>query len=329
MRTGLQKELVRRFGRDMNDVAGREFLARSAIDGRAAQFVGRSGFRVQHFPAEHESRAAGLDHEQIRFGFVKLGFAAAASIGDEGVMIAEVAQPVVGEVVSRFGRERFRKAFQFLSAPVAEADGFTGDQREYPEQKRQFDFHDRCSMGLSVELPLMIIALRAGAGGGCLKLGNQAGTISSWRQGIERASMNVSVKGDYALHAIFDLALQKPGEPIKIADIARRQKIPQKFLELILAGLKQGGFVESRRGAEGGYLLARAPDAITVGEVIRFVEGAKTNRAVRKQPNADPFSETWRRVDSAVSEVIDRTTFAELARNWRDRQAKYVPNWEI
>ena len=141
--------------------------------------------------------------------------------------------------------------------------------------------------------------------------------------------MNVSVKGDYALHAIFDLALQPPGEPIKIADIARRQKIPQKFLELILAGLKQGGFVESRRGAEGGYLLARPPEAITVGEVLRFVEGAKNSVPARKQPAGDPFTETWRGVDAAVSSVIDRTSFAELARKWRDRQTKYVPNWEI
>ncbi len=70
--------------------------------------------------------------------------------------------------------------------------------------------------------------------------------------------MNISVKGEYALQAIFDLASQRPGEPVRIADIARRQKIPQKFLELILASLKQGGFVESRRGAEGGYLLARS-----------------------------------------------------------------------
>ena len=85
--------------------------------------------------------------------------------------------------------------------------------------------------------------------------------------------MNISVKGEYALQAIFDLASQRPGEPVRIADIARRQKIPQKFLELILAGLKQGGFVESRRGAEGGYLLARAAESITVGEVLRSVEG--------------------------------------------------------
>ena len=105
--------------------------------------------------------------------------------------------------------------------------------------------------------------------------------------------MNISVKGEYALHAIFDLALQKSGEPIKIADIAKRQKIPQKFLELILAGLKQGGFVESRRGAEGGYLLARPPEAITVGEVMRYVEGAKSTKPARKQSAADPFAETW------------------------------------
>jgi Rrf2 family protein len=141
--------------------------------------------------------------------------------------------------------------------------------------------------------------------------------------------MNISVKGEYALHAIFDLALQRFGEPIKIADIARRQKIPQKFLELILAGLKQGGFVESRRGAEGGYLLARKPEAITVGEVVRYVEGARRSKPARKQSAADPFAETWRRVDEAVSDVIDRTTLAELVRNWRDQQSKYVPNWEI
>lgn len=141
--------------------------------------------------------------------------------------------------------------------------------------------------------------------------------------------MNISVKGEYALHAIFDLALQKFGEPIKIADIAKRQKIPQKFLELILAGLKQGGFVESRRGAEGGYLLARPPDTITVGQVMRFVEGSKANKPGRIQPATDPFGETWRRVDQAVSDVIDQTSFAELARDWRDQQAHYVPNWEI
>jgi Rrf2 family protein len=141
--------------------------------------------------------------------------------------------------------------------------------------------------------------------------------------------MNISVKGEYALQAIFDLAMQKPGEPVRIADIAQRQKIPQKFLELILAGLKQAGFVESRRGAEGGYLLARAADSLTVGEVLRFVEGPQHGKGRSKRKGDTPFTEMWQQVDQAVSGVIDRTTFADLMRGWQDKQSRFVLNWEI
>jgi Rrf2 family transcriptional regulator, cysteine metabolism repressor len=137
--------------------------------------------------------------------------------------------------------------------------------------------------------------------------------------------MNISVKSEYALHAVLDLALQPPGEPVKIAEVARRQKIPQKFLELILASLKQGGFVESRRGAEGGYRLARPANEITVGEVLKFVEEAKHS----KRAAGDPFEDVWRRVDEAVAEIVDRTTFAELARQWQQSQSRFVANWEI
>src|SRR5689334_11820996 len=115
--------------------------------------------------------------------------------------------------------------------------------------------------------------------------------------------MNISVKGEYALQAIFDLASQKPGEPVKIANIAKRQKIPQKFLELILAGLKQGGFVESRRGAEGGYLLARPAELVTVGEVIRFVEGAAHVKGRARRKTETPFTGLWLQVDRAVSDI--------------------------
>lgn len=140
--------------------------------------------------------------------------------------------------------------------------------------------------------------------------------------------MNISVKAEYALAAILDLAMQIPGEPVRIADIAKRQKIPQKFLELILASLKQGGFVESRRGAEGGYLLARPADSITVGEVMRYVDGSK-NRTTGKRKNETPFSDMWHKVDAAISEVVDHTSFGDLSRAWMDRQSKYIPNWDI
>src|SRR5918912_1104787 len=130
--------------------------------------------------------------------------------------------------------------------------------------------------------------------------------------------MNISVKGEYALQALFDLATQNTGEPVRIADIAKRQQIPQKFLELILAGLKQGGFVESRRGAEGGYLLARPADRIFVGEVLRFIEGPQNGKQRARRNTETPFSDMWDRVNRAVSEVIDRTSFADLKREWHE-----------
>ncbi len=152
--------------------------------------------------------------------------------------------------------------------------------------------------------------------------------------------MNISVKGDYALKAIFDLAYQGASKPIKIAEIAARQKIPQKFLELILAQLKQGGFVHSRRGAEGGYLLARPPDTIMVGEVLRFVEGplspleqarhpAGGSRSSRRASAESPFSEMWQRVDRAISDIIDHTSFADLVAHWEEKRRRFAVDWEI
>jgi len=141
--------------------------------------------------------------------------------------------------------------------------------------------------------------------------------------------MKISVKGDYALLAVLDLASQPPGNPIKIADIAKRWKIPQKFLELILAALKQGGFVESRRGAEGGYLLARPADAITVGEVLRFVEGGRAGKPRGKRRPEGPFADMWQRVDDAISEIMDHATFAEIVRAWEEKQRRHVLTWEI
>jgi Rrf2 family protein len=137
------------------------------------------------------------------------------------------------------------------------------------------------------------------------------------------------VKGEYALQAIFDLASQRQGEPVKIAEIARRQHIPQKFLELILAGLKQGGFVESRRGAEGGYLLAKAPESISVGDVLRFVEGPAQGKSRSRRKTDCPFTAMWQDVDRAVGSIVDRTTFADLLQTWTEKQNKFVLNWEI
>ena len=85
--------------------------------------------------------------------------------------------------------------------------------------------------------------------------------------------MRVSAKADYAVRAALELAIAEQDEPVKGDTIAGAQEIPLRFLENILAEMRQHGLVHSRRGAEGGYWLARGSDDITIAEVIRAVEG--------------------------------------------------------
>ena len=144
--------------------------------------------------------------------------------------------------------------------------------------------------------------------------------------------MDVSVKGEYALRAVFDLAGRGGSDPIKIAEIAARQRIPQKFLELILSQLKQGGFLGSRRGADGGYFLARPPRNITVGDVLRHIDGPISPGRKQQRGNLppdSPFPDLWQEVERALSSVIDETTFADLVSRWKEKNSRRVANWEI
>jgi Rrf2 family transcriptional regulator, cysteine metabolism repressor len=141
--------------------------------------------------------------------------------------------------------------------------------------------------------------------------------------------MRISVRAQYALLAVFELSSNISDQPVKIAEISRRQRIPQKFLELILASLRQAGFVASRRGAEGGYLLAQPADTLTVGEVLRALDAEKRAGSRRQNDDESPLSDLWRKTDASVSAVLDRATFAELVRAWNDKQSRIEPNWDI
>jgi len=83
----------------------------------------------------------------------------------------------------------------------------------------------------------------------------------------------ISQRAKYALRALLALAGSAAGEPLMIGEISRRQAIPKKFLEQILLELKRAGIVDSRRGRLGGYVLARPPERITFGEVLRLIDG--------------------------------------------------------
>ncbi len=138
--------------------------------------------------------------------------------------------------------------------------------------------------------------------------------------------MNLSTKCEYAILAVLDLAITDSRSPVRIADIASRQNIPQKFLEGILAELKRAGLLESRRGAEGGYLLARAAELITVGEVVRAIEGGRGKLA---SGDTGPLAPLFQDLEQVIAGILDHRTFADLARQWAERQTLFTPDWQI
>jgi Rrf2 family protein len=119
---------------------------------------------------------------------------------------------------------------------------------------------------------------------------------------------------------MFELARRHGQGPVKISEIAQAQAIPHRFLEVILNQLRRVGFVQSKRGAEGGYLMARQPDRVMVGEIVQFVEGPLVPIACMtgKAPGVCSlhgncvFIGMWQRVAKALSDVYDQTSFQDL-----------------
>lgn len=163
--------------------------------------------------------------------------------------------------------------------------------------------------------------------------------------------MRISAKGEYAIRAMTDLALLGAGggggrkvDRVPIQDVARRQGIPQRYLEQVLLLLKRAGFLDSKRGSRGGYRLARPPETISVGEVLRAVEGRLTPLEVagrdprrgrggphgaKDRNGANDLGELWDAVAAAVATVVDRTTIADLAERARARRASTPPMYHI
>jgi len=142
--------------------------------------------------------------------------------------------------------------------------------------------------------------------------------------------MRISAKGEYAIRAMLDLALhyrRRGPALVPIQDVARRQGIPQRYLEQVLLLLKRAGFLASKRGATGGYHLVRPPGDISVGEVLRVIEGSLTPLEVAGRPprsgrdGGRELAELWQEIADAVATVIDRITFDELAERVTRRTA--------
>jgi Rrf2 family protein len=151
--------------------------------------------------------------------------------------------------------------------------------------------------------------------------------------------MLVSQKAQYALRAVFELARQYGKGWVKISDIAETQAIPIRFLEVILSQVKQAGFVVSRRGADGGYMLVVPPKDLTVGQLLNFIQGpVGPVECVTNEGEATPkcplyggcaFMGLWEKVQKAISGVYDKTTFQDMIDEDQARRTEYVPTYSI
>jgi len=148
--------------------------------------------------------------------------------------------------------------------------------------------------------------------------------------------LKIPKKCEYALRAVFELAWRNTGKPLKTHEIADAQRMSPRFTEIILNELKHGGFVESRRGNEGGYMLARDCEDLTVGEVIEYIQGpiSVAPDAGKADENAvflgnEAFKVLWQEVNTAVSGICGNKTFADLVEFERVKRGRRVPNYSI
>ena len=150
--------------------------------------------------------------------------------------------------------------------------------------------------------------------------------------------MHISYKGDYALKAMLELAVRYPNGVVTIAELSKRLDIPIKFLEQVLLDLKHSGFLESKRGTQGGYRLAKHPAKISLGEIIRFIEGPIEPIACARQDATYKgckdiyncvFRNIWLRIAKANSEIVDTITFEDLARNLLGAANDVIFNYAI
>ncbi len=141
-------------------------------------------------------------------------------------------------------------------------------------------------------------------------------------------AMKISTKGRYALRLMLFLAIHSDGSPVSLRDVSEREGISDKYLEQIVTPLARAGLVRSVRGSGGGYLLTRAPEEYTVGEILRILEGDLTPVACAGDHGSCPrwdacvTAEVWERIAQAVSGVVDHITLADLVKRQREKCGK-------
>ena len=143
--------------------------------------------------------------------------------------------------------------------------------------------------------------------------------------------MKISTKGRYALRLMIDLAMNSVGEPVSLKDVAKRQGISEKYLEQIISVLNRAGYGKSIRGAQGGYLLRRAPEEYTVGMILRLTEGSLApvtcvedgDFPCERQENCVTVI-LWKKINDAINSVVDSITLQDLVDWQNEKNGQYI-----
>ncbi|SFP98612.1 transcriptional regulator, BadM/Rrf2 family [Lachnospiraceae bacterium XBB1006] len=139
--------------------------------------------------------------------------------------------------------------------------------------------------------------------------------------------MKLSTKGRYGLRAFIDIAMYAEEEPVSLASVAKRQDLSISYLEQLMTKIKKAGLIESVRGAGGGYVLARPAREISVGDVLRALEGdlMPVNCVGQEQPgvtgcDAQPCCSSWivwKRINDSINETVNNIFIDELVEESR------------
>jgi Rrf2 family protein len=143
--------------------------------------------------------------------------------------------------------------------------------------------------------------------------------------------MKLTTRGHYSVKALLDLALQPPEQPVSVNTIATRQGLPPPYLEKLLIDLRRAGLVESVRGAQGGYRLAKPPDQIFLGQILEAV-GEQANPLPRYTPQVNQAEDwvtfaVWKRLSQKLKEALYSISLEDLyfdARSWQAAQGDDV-----
>lgn len=138
--------------------------------------------------------------------------------------------------------------------------------------------------------------------------------------------MKLSTRGRYGVTAMYELALNYGKGPLSLRTIAAKQEISDNYLEQLICSLRNAGLVKSTRGAQGGYILTRDPDKITIGDIITIMEGpialvdcllndVNSSNQICKKADKCVTRGVWERVCQSISEVLNSITLADLCKS--------------